>query len=32
MQLYWVFNLDLNIFDFQEMDVSEIENNKVDPM
>ena len=32
MRLYWVFNLDLNIFDFQEMDVSEIENNKVDPM
>ena len=32
MWLYWVFNFDLNIFDFEEMDVSEIENNKVDPM
>ena len=32
MQLYWIFNFDLNIFDFQQIDVSEIENNKVDPM
>lgn len=32
MRLYWVFNFNLNIFDFEEMDVSEIENNKVDPM